>query len=591
MIGDASTLPVADARRTLGWIRDSLRHNRRLGATTVVLGFLTAGCAVVPLLALGILVDRVTEHSPPSSLIPIAVVAGVAAVVGGLCAGATARAVARLGADVLAHVRESAVVNTLCLPRGMIERVGRGDLLSRINNDVAAANRAVTSILPTVVIAFCLTVVTVAALAGLDWRLGLAGAVAAPFYALALRWYLPRSGPVYADERRAAARRAQALLETINGRRTIRAYGTQDRAYARVETASLRARDRALDAVTLFTRLVGRANRAEFAGLTAILVVGFWLVSTNAATVGTATAAALLFHRLFNPIGVILYSFADLQLAGIGLARLIGVADIPTATTEAPRGNAAAVSAPALRDVHFGYHPGRPVLRGVDIVLTPGGTLALVGSSGAGKSTIASLFAGILDPDHGHVDLPAGSPIVLLSQETHVFAGPLIDDLRMAAPDADRTDIVAALRATHSLDWVQALPDGLDTAVGDGGHPLSEAQAQQVALARLILADPEIAILDEATAEAGSHQAEELESAARNATRGRTTLVIAHRLGQVRTADRVVVLADGVVAAQGTPDEILGAGGVLDPTGGSWRSDAPRNAADLRRHPDPERFQ
>lgn len=563
-------LPVATTRRTLEWVGGNGRRRWRACVAAVLLGLFTGICAVIPLLALGALIDRVTDHADVSSLVPIIAIAGLSAALGGLIAGVTARTIARLGADILADVRLAAVVTALRLPREMIERAGRGDVLSRMNNDVTAANRAVTMVLPNAVIACCLTLVTIAAMAGLDWRLGLAGALAIPFYVWAVRWYLPRSGPVYADERRAAAVRAQVMLETINSRNTIHAYAIDDAAIDRVRAASLASRDRAITAFRLFTRLVGRANRAEFVGLTAVLVVGFWLVSTAQVTVGAVTAAALLFHRLFNPIGMVLYSFADLQLAAAGLARLIGVADVPVPASDAASASSAPSGVPSLQGVQFGYRTDRPVLRAVDLALRPGRTVALVGASGAGKSTVAALLAGSLVPDVGQVHVPAGTRMVLLSQETHVFAGPLIDDLRLAAPDADRDRIDAALAATHSLRWVQALPDGIDTVVGDGGHPLDEVAAQQIALTRLILADPDVVILDEATAEAGSRSAGDLDDAARTAIRGRTALVIAHRLGQIHAADWVVVMDRGAVVEQGPPDELLAAGGALSRAWAAW---------------------
>lgn len=555
-----ATLPIADGRRTTRGLLGALRQRRGLCALALGVGLLAGVCAVIPLLALGVLIDRVTHHADVGSLVPIVVVAAAAAASGGVFAGVTARTVARLGADVLADVRLAAVLTALRLPRDLVERVGRGDILSRMNNDVAAANRAVTTVLPNAVIACCLTLVTIAAMTGLDWRLGLAGALALPFYVWALRWYLPKSGPAYAAERRAAADRSGVLLETITGRETIDAYARRDWALGRVRAASLASRDRALTVFGLFTRLVGRANRAEFAGLVAVLMVGFWLVSHDRASVGAVTAAALLFHRLFNPIGMILYSFADLQLAGAGLARLVGLIDVEETTGRPVRGAGTESDAPALVGVRFGYLPDRPVLRDVDLALRPGGTVAVVGASGAGKSTVASLLAGSLVPDVGQVNMPEDARVVLLSQETHVFAGPLIDDLRLAAPDAERADVHAALAATHALAWVEALPDGIDTVVGDGGHVLDDAQAQQLALARLILADPDVAILDEATAEAGSRQAGVFDDAARAAARGRTTLVIAHRLGQIRGADWVIVMDGGVIVEQGPPDELLATG-------------------------------
>ena len=196
----------------------------------------------------------------------------------------------------------------------------------------------------------------------------------------------------------------------------------------------------------------------------------------------------------------------------------------------------------------------------------------MVGSTGAGKTTAALLAAGSLEPDSGSVTL-GGIPltdlgtdrlrrhIAILSQDVHVSAGPLADDLRLADPDADDADLWDALTRVRAADWVRALPDGLDTRIGENGHPLSASQGQQLALARLVLSDPPVAILDEATAEAGSSGARMLEEAAAAATEGRTTVIVAHRLTQAASADTIVVLEHGRVVESGTHSDLVTADG------------------------------
>jgi ATP-binding cassette subfamily C protein len=446
-----------------------------------------------------------------------------------------------------------------------------------VGADVAAITKAVTDVLPTMISSFLLGGISLAAMAGIDWRLGLAGAVAVPCYLLALRWYLPRAAPRYALERTAVAERSQLLVESMQGVRTVRAYRLEGRHLRDIADASGRARDVSVGVFALFTRFVGRVNRAEFIGLAAIVLAGFLLVRDGSVTVGQTAAAAVLFHRLFNPIGMLLYTFDDLQAAGASLARLVGVG---TLAVETPVPAAAPADAGlVLEHVSFGYDRGTAVLTDISLRVEPGQRVALVGSTGAGKTTAASIAAGLLRPDAGTAliggvpaaDLPR-SRVAVISQETHVFAGPIEADLRLAKPDATVAELVGALDTVGALDWVEALPDGLGTIVGDGGHALTAAQAQQVALARLVLLDPPVAVLDEATAEAGCAGARALEAAAAAATRGRTVLVVAHRLTQAASADRIVVLEQGSIVESGTPAALVAAGGRYADLWAAWES-------------------
>ncbi|MEV4835290.1 ABC transporter ATP-binding protein [Nonomuraea sp. NPDC049486] len=580
-------LPVADARRTWAWLREELRGRWRAGALAVLVGAVGAAASVVPVYALGRLVDLVTEQAPGSAIVPVAAVILVGALVGGLAAGPGTYLISRLCEQLLADLRESTVARALSLPVTTLERVGKGDLLSRVSTDTAAIGKAASNVVPTMISAFLLVVVSVAAMAGLDWRLGLAGAVAIPLYVMALRWYLPRAAPKYAEERRAVADNSQLLVESMQGVRTVHAYRLEQRRLHGIGNASHEVRDISVSVFTLFTRFVGRVNRSEFFGLAAILVTGFLLVRQGHVTVGESAAAAVLFHRLFNPIGMLLFTFDEVQAAAASLARLVGVIDL--APAEDPRDGTGepADASLELADVHFRYDGAPEVLHGVSISLPAGSRVALVGSTGAGKSTIAAIAAGILTPGSGSVRvggaaLPLGSlreHVAIITQEVHVFAGPLIEDLRLARPDASPEEAAAALAAVGALDWATDLPDGLGTVVGEGGHELTTAQVQQLALARLILADPPIAILDEATAEAGSLGARKLEESAAAATRGRTTLIVAHRLTQAASADRVVVLEHGRTLEEGGHRELVAAGGRYAELWRAWEARTPTSSS------------
>ncbi len=574
--GVGAALPVATPRRTGAWLLAQLRRRRLELASTMAAGLVAATASVVPVTALGRLVDLVREGARPAALAPIAVLVVIAALIGGVASGATSTMVSRLGERILATLREQTVGVALRLPATVLDRAGRGDLLSRVGADVAAIGTAAAEVLPTVISAVLLAALSVTAMFGLDWRLGVAGLAAMPLYVIALRWYLPRSAPIYARERAAIGARSQLLVESLQGVRTVHAYRLEARHLTAIDGASARARDLSIGVFTLFTRFVGRINRAELFGLATILVAGFWFVRVGWVTVGETAAAAVLFHRLFNPVSMILYTFDEIQAAGASLARLVGVGTLPVAPAGTIRLETADLT---LWDVSFAYDERAPVLRHITLRVAPGERVALVGSTGAGKTTVASIAAGILRPRSGAasaggvpVDRLAPGVVAIISQEAHVFAGPLIEDVRLARPVANDEDVQVALATVGALEWAEALPDGLRTQVGEGAHPLTAAQAQQLALARLVLLDPAVAILDEATAEAGSAGARALEESALAATKGRTTLLVAHRLTQAAIADRIVVLEHGAVVEEGTHEQLVAAGGRYAELWEAWQS-------------------
>jgi ATP-binding cassette subfamily C protein len=565
-------LPVATHARTWAWLTNDLRRRRGGTAVAVLVGLAAAGMATVPIYLLGTLVDRVSEGETVAGLVGISIVIGVTALIGGLGIGLSTYLVTRLGEQTVADLREDVLERALNVPAALIEETGRGDLLSRVGADVGAVAKAVSMVLPEMLNAFFLGIVTVAGMSSIDWRLGLAGALCIPAYAAGLKWYLPKSAPRYAEQRVAIAARAQATVESIQGAATIAAYEIHDSRLADIDRESARARDISVGVFTLFTRLVGRVNRAEFIGLTATLVVGFLLVRSGDVTVGQTTAAALMFHRLFNPIGMMMYNFDEIQAGAACLARLVGVVDMPTTGTTQPADGKPA-SEPAGSDIEidsvsFSYGAGPEVLHDVSLTIPAGTRCALVGTTGAGKTTLAAIVAGLLSPIRGQSrigGIPVGEIdrarlrhwVATITQEVHVFSGPLIDDLRLVAPNASADEVWAALHRVGAGAWVEALDDGLDTLVGEQGLTLTAAQAQHIAMARLVLADAQVVVLDEATAEAGSAHAAELEAAAAAATKGRTTLVVAHRLTQAATADNIAVMDAGRIVESGTHAELI----------------------------------
>lgn len=566
-------LPVASSRRTWAMLGSEVAKLR--GLTTLAL-LASVGATLAGLVApwaLGRLVDDVIEKTGAPAVVRVVVLLLGSAVMAAVLTMLGFWAITHVGATVLARLRERVVDRALRLPSARLERVGSGDLLTRVGDDVAVVTDALISLGPLVVSSLLTVVLTLAGIASLDWRLALAGAVALPVYVFATWWYLPQSAPMYAKERALMSARSEALISSLQGSATVQAYRLEDKHTGVINERSREAMDMSVSVFRLLSKFVGYQNQAEGIGLSAILAVGFFLVRDHATTVGATTAAALYFHRLFGPMGALMMTFDQVQSAGASLARLVGVADIelPATPAEPARPRDSGVTVVGL--THH-YERGPKVLDDVSLHIAPGERVALVGASGAGKTTLASIVAGLLEPSGGPGAVRIGGvrfdelgetrwrqQVALISQDVHVFSGPLIDDVRLAAPDASLEQVRAALEKVGATGWVAALPDGLDTVVGEIAHPLTASQAQQIALARLILADPPIAILDEATAEAGSAGAHELEQAAAAAMAGRTSLVVAHRLTQAAAADRVIVMEHGRIVEDGPHAELVEAGG------------------------------
>lgn len=577
-------LPVANGRQTRTRLRSALEGRWLLLWAAVAALAIDSALTLAGPTAIGRITQAIADRRDPGALVgPVLFLAGavVAGAVTGWCAAVLS---ARLVQPVAARLREDAVAAALDLPVDVVEAGGTGDLVSRVSGDVDRVSQVASGALGDFVAAGLTIAATLVGLAALDWRFALAALLAVPLQASALRWYLRTSQPLYAEGRTADGRRASALLGAFAALPTLRALRLGPGRHARVEAASAEAMTYELRATHAATRFYGRLNGAELVGLSGVLIAAYVLVHAGLADVGAATTAALFFVGLFDPVNMMLGSFDSVQQAAAGLARIVGVtlgAPAAVERTEDPIDHPG--RALVVEDVDHRYGTGPDVLHGVRLDVRSGQRLAIVGATGSGKSTLASLVAGLRAPSSGRVtlggvptaELTTSAPdlrrrIMLVTQEHHLFLGSVADNLRLARRDASTPEVDAALTAVGASGWVDALPQGVDTPVGTGGVDLTPRQVQQLALARVLLLDPELVVMDEATAEGGSDTAQALDRAALAAAEGRTSVVVAHRLSQAATADVVVVMDEGRVIERGHPDELRSAGGVYARLWAAW---------------------
>lgn len=579
---NSTLLPVATGAETRRYAAAMVRARRQSIGVLVLYALAGAAGLAGPRL-LGELVGAVQHGTTRSHVDHIALLIALFVVAQAVLVRAARFSSSVIAEGIFAELREEFLSKVVSLPLSTVERAGTGDLLTRMTSDVDALSRSVRFAVPETLIATATVLLTLVAAFLTAPLVALPCVIVLPLIWATTRWYLKRAPRGYLRERRVYSHLFASLTETVEGGRTVDALQLQKLRIKRGDDDVRRAFVAERYTLQLRTLWFPSIETAYVIPVVACLLVGGELAIHGHASLAQVTAVTLYMQQLVDPLDRLLSWLDELQIGLSSLARLVGVGHVPDDRT--PTGAEPSHERLRADDVHFAYRAGREVLHGVELAVHPGERIAMVGPSGAGKSTLGRLLAGIHGPSRGSVtvgDVPLVDleverlrrEVALVTQEQHVFVGTIADNLRLAKPDADDARLANVLHAVDAADWVAALSDGMHTRVGAGGQLLTPAQSQQIALARLVLADPHTLVLDEATSLLDPRAARRLERSLAAVVTGRTVIAIAHRLHTAHDADRVAVVIDGRIVEFGSHHELIAEGGSYAELWASWHGEA-----------------
>ncbi|MFF2076957.1 ABC transporter ATP-binding protein [Kitasatospora sp. NPDC058162] len=494
---------------------------------------------------------------------------------------------ARVNQDVLLDLRGRIFRHAQRLSLDFHERYTSGRIISRATSDIDALRELLSEGLQELLTVFLSVCYISVLLLVLDWRLGLASLTAFLPLALIAHSFRTRSRRVYRRSRTAAASMIVRFTETMNGIRPVQAFRREKANDAAFSVVNRQASTANAEGFLELARYVGLSRATANVWFTGIVLLGAYLVADDALELGVLTAFALYLRRLFDPIDQLAMFLNSYQAAAAALEKIAGLlAHEPTVAEPAepvalPRATSKGREV-SFERTRFAYRTGKEVLPPFDLLIPAGQTVAVVGATGAGKSTVAKLLARFYDPTEGRIRLDGvdlrdlATPelrrgVVMVTQESFLFSGTVAENIAIGRPGAGRAEVERAAREIGAYEFIAALPDGFDTDVRKRGGRISAGQRQLVAFARALLADPAVLILDEATSSLDVPGEQAVQRAMRTVLAGRTAVIIAHRLSTVEIADRVLVMDQGRIVEDGSPRELIDGAGRFATLHRAWR--------------------